>query len=111
MANYQGAMAAYNSGQQRNAGMMGGLASLGGSRGSAAIKALPWAPMRSDRRLKTDIEKVGKLDNGLPVYSYKYKAGGPQHIGVMAQDVKKVNPEAVEKVGDYLAVNYAEAVR
>ena len=42
MANYQGAMAAYNSGQQRNAGLMGGLASLGGSLGSAAIRVAPW---------------------------------------------------------------------
>jgi hypothetical protein len=65
----------------------------------------------SDKRLKQDIKKVGKLDNGLDVYSYSYKFGGPKHIGLLAQDVEKVKPEAVGEIAGYKAVNYGEAVR
>ena len=66
--------------------------------------------MFSDRRLKTDIKEVGVLNIGLNVYKYRYKDGGPIHIGVMAQDVKKVKPDAVvEKVdGKHDAVDYSK---
>lgn len=60
----------------------------------------------SDRRLKRDIKRVGTLDNGLGVYSYRYVWGGPTTIGVMADEVRKVKPHAVFRVGDYDAVNY-----
>lgn len=60
----------------------------------------------SDVRLKADIKRVGTTDDGLPVYTYRYKAGGPVHMGVMAQDVAQVKPDAVHKVGDFLAVDY-----
>lgn len=97
-SNYQNQLQQYNSG-------MGGLFGLAGTLGSAAI-------MASDARLKTDIERVGTLDNGLPVYLYRYKAGGPPHIGVMAQDVEKVKPEAVyTNAAGFRLVDYAEAVR
>lgn len=49
----------------------------------------------SDRRAKTDIQKIGKLDSGLPVYSYRFKGSMLPRIGVMAQDVEKVAPHAV----------------
>jgi hypothetical protein len=65
------------------------------------------AAVASDRRLKTDIEKVGKMDNGLAVFKYRYKAGGPMQLGVMAQDVQKKKPEAVVKTpSGYLGVKY-----
>lgn len=64
---------------------LGGLFGLG----AAGITAF------SDERLKENIERVGMLDNGLPVYAYNYIWGGPRHIGVMAQDVEKTHPEAV----------------
>ena len=66
--------------------------------------------MFSDRRLKTDISAVGKLENGLTVYSYRYKAGGPYQIGLMADEVEKIHPEAVHTVNGFKAVNYAAAV-
>jgi len=69
-------------------------------------KAAASAGMMSDRRLKTDIKKVGKTDSGLPVYTYKYKGDNVVHMGVMAQDVEKVTPEAVEEIGGFKAVNY-----
>lgn len=83
--------------------MMGGLFGLAGA-GLSAAKF-------SDRRIKTDIIRVGTLDNGLPVYGYRYKSGGPFEIGLMAQDVAEVRPEAVRSIDGVLAVDYAQAVR
>jgi hypothetical protein len=60
----------------------------------------------SDRRAKEDIMQVGTLDNGLPVYTFKYKGGDTIHMGVMAQDVEKVNPDAVLEIGGIKHVNY-----
>ena len=64
----------------------------------------------SDRRTKKNIRKVGALDNDLPVYAFKYKHGGPTQIGVMAQDVEKVKPEAVGALDGIKLVNYDMAV-
>lgn len=93
----------YRAQMQNRGAMLGGLFGLAGSLGGAAIA--------SDRRLKTDIRQVGMLDNGLPVYSYRYKDGGPMQIGLMAQDVFHVVPEAVH-IGDdgMMAVDYGKAV-
>jgi Chaperone of endosialidase len=49
----------------------------------------------SDCRLKTDIKKLGKTENGLNLYSYRMIWGGPTQIGLMADEVKQVNPDAV----------------
>lgn len=49
----------------------------------------------SDVRAKTDIERVGSTDSGLSVYTYRYKFGGPRQMGVMAQEVERVRPDAV----------------
>lgn len=62
----------------------------------------------SDRRLKTDIKKVGRDEKtDIDLYAYRYK-GDPKHyplvVGPMAQDVKKKYPEAVFKAGDYLGI-------
>lgn len=86
---------------QSNA-MMGGLFGLAGTLGSAGM-------MASDRRVKEDIRAVGKLDNGLTVYTFRYKSGGPVQLGLMAQDVQEVNPDAVKDVGGVLHVDYARA--
>ena len=65
----------------------------------------------SDRRLKTDIQAVGVLDDGLKVYSYRYKSGGPVHIGVMADEVAVLRPQAYIKGGagdGFDAVDYSK---
>jgi hypothetical protein len=87
--------------------MMPGLIQGGATLGAASLMA-PVAPaMASDRRLKTDIKRVGQTDDGLPVYTFRYKSGGPVQMGVMAQDVAEVKPEAVGLLpGGYLAVDY-----
>lgn len=82
------------------------LGAAAGGAGAYGMKML----MASDRRLKTDIRLVGKLDNGLNVYTYRYKAGGPTLMGVMADEVKDLAPQAyVPAVIDgYDAVDYAK---
>jgi hypothetical protein len=62
---------------------------------SSGAKVASGAMMMSDRRAKTDIKKVGALDNGLPVYSFKYKGQTTTQIGLMADDVERVIPDAV----------------
>lgn len=65
----------------------------------------------SDRRAKTDIKRVGQLDNGLPVYSYRYKGENVTHIGLMADEVEKAIPHAVVEGTDGLKrVRYDIAV-
>lgn len=52
--------------------------------------------MFSDVRVKEDIKPVGKTDGGSTVYTYRYKGDDPTvHMGVMAQEQLKKNPEAV----------------
>lgn len=54
----------------------------------------------SDRRLKTDIVRVGTLDSGLPVYSYRFKGSTLPQMGVMADEVRRVDPGAVHRGRD-----------
>lgn len=69
--------------------------------------------MGSDKRLKKDITRVGKTDDGLPLYLYRYKGESdlaPGRLGLMAQDVEKKKPEAVFEMPDgHKGVNYAMA--
>ena len=81
---------AYNQKVASQNAMMGGLFGLLGTGLTAGIKY-------SDRRLKTDIKRVGHTDDGLPIYTYRYRAGGPLEMGVMAQDVERVKPQAVSE--------------
>ena len=87
----------------------GGL-SLGALGGLGAAKAGAMAAGKaalSDRRLKTDIEKIGEREDGLGVYAFRYLRSPIRYIGVMAQEVLNVKPEAVIHLpGGYLAVNY-----
>ena len=49
----------------------------------------------SDERMKKDINRVGATDAGVPIYTYKMKSGGPVQMGVMAQELEQVKPDAV----------------
>ena len=66
----------------------------------------------SDKRFKENLQKVGQLDNGLNVYLFNYKNDKTPRLGVIAQEVRKVRPEAVieDKTG-YLYVRYDLAVK
>lgn len=72
---------------------MGGLFGLGGTIGSAALKMLPF----SDRRLKSDIKRIGTADNGLPIYTFRYIGVPGLHVGVMAQEAEQMHPDAVHE--------------
>ena len=62
---------------------------------------------RSDIRLKHDITLLGYLDDGLGFYRFSYNGGDKAYVGVMAQDVQSVMPEAVVRGRDgYLRVDY-----
>jgi hypothetical protein len=95
-ANYDQKMGAYNArmGQWNNT--MGGLFGMG-------------AALLSDKRAKENIRKVGKTDDGLTVYTYNYKGDPKTHMGVMAQEAQKEQPDAVHKgKGGVLGVDYRE---
>lgn len=93
----QAAQANANRAAQSSSGMMGGLFSLG----SAAL-------MASDRRLKRDVRLLRRRRDGVGVYSFRYRSGGPAQIGVMAQELRKVRPDLVVRRADgFLTVNYA----
>lgn len=62
----------------------------------------------SDRRLKTNISRVGQTDDGIPLYRYRYKWSPTMEVGVMAQDVEKIKPYAVKNVLGYKAVDYSQ---
>lgn len=63
----------------------------------------------SDERLKEDIHEVGRMHDGLPVYSYRYRGDPTPRMGLMAQDVEKVRPDAVHDIGGFKAVDYGKA--
>jgi len=92
----------YNAQLQNQQNMMSGLFGLG--------KTALGGWMMSSRKAKTDIEKVGKLDNGLNLYKFRYKpefGGGLMQLGLMADEVKKVAPDATAEVMPGIdAVNY-----
>lgn len=86
--------------------MINNLLGLGATAAGAAIF--------SDKRLKENLEPVGKLNNGLKVYVGNYKKetglGTKPQLFLLAQEVKKKHPEAVKDFGA-LAVDYKKAVK
>ncbi|WP_322882704.1 tail fiber domain-containing protein [Sinorhizobium medicae] len=85
---YANKMGAYQQKQSTMQNLFGGMLGFGGQLASL-----------SDKRAKKDIKKVGGL------YEYRYKSEGrnaPKRIGVMAQEVEKVRPDAVAEGADGL---------
>lgn len=91
---YKQALDAYNAKMAKQGQLTSGLFQLGG----AAIAA-------SDRRLKSNIVRVGTHPLGIGVYDYDI--AGRRERGVMAQEVLEAKPEAVlTHPAGYLMVNY-----
>lgn len=62
----------------------------------------------SDIRLKTDIVRLGQLDNGIALYRFRYIDDDRVFVGVMAQEVRGVVRGAVTRGRDgFLRVNYS----
>jgi hypothetical protein len=81
------------------------------SRGRALITMTdgakkPFTP--SDARLKKNITRTGNDVGafGLPEYEYSYVWSDERYLGVMAQDVQQVCPEAVVEINGFLHVRY-----
>ena len=104
--------------------MLGSIGSLGGQKAgtgqseTTSFDPLGWAKLGtgflfpkglSDRRLKTDIVKVGALFDGTPVYRYRYIGGDTAQIGLMAQDVELETPDAVFEFNGIKFVDYVAA--
>jgi hypothetical protein len=90
----------FNAGLNAEGQVMGALVGAGTT---AAFKY-------SDRRLKENIELVGRDERTmLPLYEFAYKGGsGRRFLGVMADDVEQKFPDMVYDMPDgYKAVNYA----
>ena len=61
----------------------------------------------SDIRLKHDISLLGRTDEGLGLYRYRYNWSEQLYVGVMAQEVEQVVPAAVTQGPDgFKRVNY-----
>jgi hypothetical protein len=100
---YNAQMGDFNAQAAERSNMMQGLFSLGG------------AALMSDIRTKENIKQIHWMPNGLPVYEYEYKpefkdhplAGHGKFVGVMAQEVEQMYPQAVTTLDNgYKAVNY-----
>jgi hypothetical protein len=90
----------FNAGQAAEAELFGTVLGAGTT---AAFKY-------SDRRLKQNIELVGRDERTmLPLYEFEYINGsGRRFLGVMAQDVAESHPDMVFTMPDgFMAVNYA----
>jgi Protein of unknown function (DUF3300) len=94
-------MGGARAGGMGGARMGGGGARMGGGGGRGG------GGRRSDIRLKHDIVLLGHLDNGLGLYRFAYNGGEKSYVGVMAQEVEQVRPDAVVHGHDgYLRVRY-----
>jgi hypothetical protein len=92
-------------------GMQGGAPGFsnifGGGGGGAAMDIPMEGASFSDRRLKTNIQRISTRRDGLGVYEFEYIWGGGKHIGLMAQEVLGIYPDAVGNVGGYYTVDYS----
>lgn len=84
------------------------LMNLGGGLGAAWLSNPANAIALSDIRFKEGVTRIGTLDNGLGVYRYKFKGRPETHIGVIAQEVEQVIPDAVI---DLEGVKYVDFMR
>jgi Protein of unknown function (DUF3300) len=88
-------------------GFRGGGGGGGGRGGGGGGRGGGGGGRRSDIRLKHDIVWLGRLDDGLGFYRFTYNGGDKPYVGVMAQEVQQVAPQAVTTGADgYLRVHY-----
>ncbi len=92
-------MGVYNSGVGQSNSFNNGLFSLGAAAAPYALSAL------SDRRLKSNIVRIGTHKRGIGLY--EYDIAGIRTQGVMADEVLNVMPSAVHTLpSGYMTVNY-----
>jgi hypothetical protein len=83
----------------------------GGYTNTSDDKSVQTCLAPSDMRLKHDIHELAVLENGLKIYSFKYKSRNGDFVGVMAQDLFS-SPEwskaVVQREDGHYLVNYGE---
>lgn len=84
--NYNQRMAQWQQNQAASGSFLSGLGSVAGGLFSL-----------SDERAKDDIEQIGETEDGLGIYSYRYKGSPRTEIGLMAQEVARKRPSAVRR--------------
>jgi len=78
-----------------------------GMLGTIGAGALSNTNLFSDIRLKKNINKIGKY-KGMDIIEFEYIWGGGRQVGLIAQQVKGVIPNAVGETKEgYLYINYA----
>ncbi|HLH96352.1 MAG TPA: tail fiber domain-containing protein [Xanthobacteraceae bacterium] len=61
----------------------------------------------SDRRLKTGIKRLATLPSGVGLYRFRYVWSDTEYVGVIAQEVRELMPQAVVEGADgFLRVDY-----
>lgn len=94
----------------------GGLGGFLSGAGQIASTGAQLYSLFSDRRLKENISEIGE-ENGHKVYEFTYIGNPTKYIGVMADEVEEIDPDAVMtdehgfKMVDYdkIGVNFREA--
>jgi hypothetical protein len=97
---YQDQLNSYNAQVGASNSSLTGLFGLGTSLLGAAVPGAGGVSafgniLASDRRLKKNIRNIGKLSSGIPLYEFEYIWDQIKRIGVMADEVIKIIPEAV----------------
>jgi len=88
-------------------GFAGGGGGFRGGGGGGGFRGGGGGGRRSDVALKHDIVLLGHLSNGLGYYRFSYLGSHKTFVGVMAQEVQTVMPDAVTRGSDgYLRVYY-----
>jgi hypothetical protein len=94
---------AYNAQTANANNFMNGLFGIGGALLSTPAAG---AAIFSDLRLKKNLKRIGTALSGIGIYEFEYLWSKARHIGLVAQDVLKVRPEAVKVQAGYLTVDY-----
>lgn len=87
-----------------------GIASLFSGGDKSAASGIGNMFSKSDRRLKTDIRLIGKSFDGQNIYAYRFLGEPQTQIGLMAQEVEALRPDAVVEVEGVKHVDYAKAL-
>ncbi len=89
-------------------GYAGGQAGGAWGNSASAIYSSSSQFIVSDIRLKRDVALVDRRSDGLGIYRYKYLWSENVYVGVMAQEVALLHPEAVARdpLSGYLSVDY-----
>ncbi len=99
---YNSQLAQFQAQQQAKQNMANGWLNLGTQ---AGLGMLGW--LSSDARIKENLRPVGQLFNGLTVYAFNFPGEQTTRIGLVAQEVQQLIPEAVTETDEgLLAVDY-----